>query len=60
MILHVSVGTNDLPRSKRFCDAVLPTVGILPMSEADDGVGYGSGQFHSSVQIPVDKTPELR
>ena len=32
MIHHVSVGTNDVARSKRFYDAVLPVVGILPMS----------------------------
>jgi hypothetical protein len=40
MIHHGSVGTNDLKRSKRFYDAVLPIVGIMPFSEAEDGVGY--------------------
>jgi catechol 2,3-dioxygenase-like lactoylglutathione lyase family enzyme len=57
MIHHVSVGTNDLARSKRFYDAVLPVVGILPMAEDAGGLGYGAGTFHFSVQIPIDGQP---
>lgn len=57
MIHHVSVGTNDLARSKRFYDAVLPIVGIQPMAEDAGGLGYGSGTFHFSVQVPIDGTP---
>jgi catechol 2,3-dioxygenase-like lactoylglutathione lyase family enzyme len=54
MIHHVSVGTNDVGRSKRFYDAVLPLLGILPMAEDEGGLGYGSGTFHFGVQVPVD------
>lgn len=54
MIHHVSVGTNDRARSRRFYDAVLPIVGIQPFSAAADGIGYTSGQFHFSVQVPID------
>src|SRR5690606_9786748 len=54
MIHHVSVGTNDLERSKRFYDAVLPILGISRMAEDEGGLGYGSGTFHFSVQIPID------
>lgn len=57
MIHHVSVGTNDLNRSKRFYDAVLPIVGILPLAEAEDGVGYSCGTFHFSMQVPIDGKP---
>ncbi len=57
MIHHVSVGTNDLPRSKRFYDAVLPIIGITPLSEDETGLGYASGQFHFSVQVPIDGLP---
>ena len=32
MIHHVSVGTNDMARSKRFYDAVLPLVGLTLMA----------------------------
>ena len=48
MIHHVSVGTNDVERSKRFYDAVLPIVGIHLMAEEEGGLGYGSGTFHFS------------
>jgi catechol 2,3-dioxygenase-like lactoylglutathione lyase family enzyme len=57
VIHHVSVGTNDVARSKRFYDAVLPILGILPMAEEEGGLGYGSGTFHFSVQIPIDGRP---
>jgi len=57
MIHHVSVGTNDVERSKRFYDAVLPTVGILPLSAAAEGVGYSCGTFHFSMQVPIDGKP---
>ena len=54
MIHHVSVGTNDLERSKRFYDAVLPIVGILPLSVAEDAVGYSWRTFHFSMEVPID------
>lgn len=57
MIHHVSLGTNDLERSKRFYDAVLPILGIAPMAEDEGGLGYGSGTFHFSVQTPIDGSP---
>ncbi len=57
MIHHVSVGTNDVQSAKRFYDAVLPIVGIMPMSEDGGGLGYGSGTFHFSVQVPIDGKP---
>lgn len=57
MIHHVSVGTNDVGRSKSFYDAVLPLLGIMPLSTEDEGLGYHSGTFHFSVQVPVDGQP---
>lgn len=57
MIHHVSVGTNDAQRAKRFYDAVLPIVGIVRMAENEAGLHYGSGTFHFSVQIPIDGGP---
>ncbi|WP_063799901.1 VOC family protein [Bradyrhizobium jicamae] len=57
MIHHVSVGTNDVGRSKRFYDAVLPIVGIMLMADDEGGLGYGSGTFHFSVQVPIDGRP---
>lgn len=57
MIHHVSVGTNNVQRSKRFYDAVLPIVGIMPMAADTGGLGYGSGTFHFSIQVPIDGKP---
>lgn len=57
MIHHVSVGTNHLEQSKRFYDAVLPLVGVRPMAVEESGLGYGSGTFHFSVQVPIDGKP---
>lgn len=56
MIHHVSVGTNDAPRARKFYDAVLPIIGLLPM-KVQDGLGYGSGHFHFSVETPIDGNP---
>jgi len=57
MIHHVSVGTNDIARSRRFYDAVLPIVGITFLAADEGGLGYGSGTFHFSVQVPIDGAP---
>jgi catechol 2,3-dioxygenase-like lactoylglutathione lyase family enzyme len=57
LIHHVSVGTNNLGRSKRFYDAILPIVGITPLAEDEAGLGYASGTFHFSVQVPIDGAP---
>ncbi|MGR9167974.1 VOC family protein [Rhizobium leguminosarum] len=57
MIHHVSVGTNDVARSKRFYDALLPIVGIVPIAEDESGLGYGCGTFHFSVQVPIGGKP---
>ena len=54
MIHHVSVGSNDIARAKRFYDAVIAIVGMLPMKAAETGLDYGSGQFQFSVETPVD------
>jgi catechol 2,3-dioxygenase-like lactoylglutathione lyase family enzyme len=57
MIHHVSLGTNDVACSKRFYDVVLPILGVMPMAEDEGGLGYGSGTFHFSVQVPIDGEP---
>jgi catechol 2,3-dioxygenase-like lactoylglutathione lyase family enzyme len=57
MIHHVSVGTNDLARSKRFYDELLPFVGLALMAADDSGVGYGSGTMSFSIEVPHDGEP---
>lgn len=41
VISHVSVGTNDYPRSKAFYDEVLATLQIKCFMETHHGCGYG-------------------
>ena len=59
-------GTHDPPCLSRHqrsapLEAVLrcgpPIVGITPLSEDETGLGYASGQFHFSVQVPIDGRP---
>ncbi|CAO3440460.1 VOC family protein [Azospirillum endophyticum] len=57
MIHHVSLGTNDVERAKHFYNAVLPVLGIMPMNSTGEGLAYGSGTFHFSIQSPIDGKP---
>jgi catechol 2,3-dioxygenase-like lactoylglutathione lyase family enzyme len=57
MIHHVSLGTNNIERARRFYGAVLSVVGITPMTSAGEGLAYGSGTFLLSVQTPIDGEP---
>ena len=41
MFLYITLGTNDLPRAKRFYDAVMPCLGLICRGVQDDEVGYG-------------------
>jgi catechol 2,3-dioxygenase-like lactoylglutathione lyase family enzyme len=54
MLHHVSIGTNDLKRSQRFYDCVLPVLGLKLMASDENGLGYGNSMMIFSVQIPVD------
>jgi len=42
MFSHVTVGSNDMPRSRRFYDAVLGTLGYERLADhGDEALGYG-------------------
>ncbi len=51
MIHHVSVGPNDVGRSKRFYDAVLPIVGLVPMDEDEGGLATEASLFGSAFRF---------
>lgn len=53
-ISHVSLGTNDFPRAKRFYDAVLGTLQLKCLMEFDGGAGYGRQFPEFWVQLPHD------
>ena len=49
MLHHVSVGTNDLPRSAAFYDAVLPGLGLrCTMDDPGEGRHYGTAHTEFS------------
>lgn len=54
MIDHISVGTNDLERSRAFYDAVLIELGIRLLSSSDRSADYGVSSILFSVETPVD------
>ena len=41
MINHVSIGVRDIPKAKRFYDAVFAPLGYARLSEDDASLGYG-------------------
>lgn len=57
MIHHVSVGSNDVARAKRFYDAVLLPLGYRLMGETGRSLGYGVTEYMFSIETPVDGKP---
>ena len=41
MLDHISIGVADLPRTKRFYDATMTSLGYKCLSESADSLGYG-------------------
>jgi catechol 2,3-dioxygenase-like lactoylglutathione lyase family enzyme len=41
VIDHLSIGTADVPRARRFYDAALTPLGVHCLSAGDDSLGYG-------------------
>ena len=53
-VSHVSLGTNDFPRAKRFYDAVLGALQMKCVMEVDGGAGYGRKFPEFWIQLPFD------
>jgi catechol 2,3-dioxygenase-like lactoylglutathione lyase family enzyme len=51
---HVSLGTNDYPRAKRFYDAVLGALEMRCVMEFDEGAGFGRELPEFWIQLPFD------
>jgi catechol 2,3-dioxygenase-like lactoylglutathione lyase family enzyme len=45
MIHHVSFGTNDVARARRFYDPLMDLVGLRLLKANDGGVHYGTGEI---------------
>lgn len=57
MIHHLSVGTNDIQRSRVFYDAVLAVLGMRLLKADGDSADYGASSILFSVETPVDGKP---
>ena len=56
-ISHVSVGVNDLERSKAFYDPLMKLVGLKVRTADDESVDYGINSVCFSLETPVDHGP---
>lgn len=61
MFDHISIGVRDIARSRRFYDAVLPTLGYKRMMDVEATSGYGrDGAVYwiALAERPVPPDPE--
>ena len=54
---HVSLGTDDVPRAKKFYDAVLATLRMKCVMAFEQGAGYGHKFPEFWIQLPHDGQP---
>jgi catechol 2,3-dioxygenase-like lactoylglutathione lyase family enzyme len=56
-ISHVSIGTNDVARAKRFYDPLMKRVGLRIRQADAESVDYGHDQLVFSLETPTDGKP---
>lgn len=55
---HICLGTNDLPRARRFYDAALVPLGIRNLGDfGDQGIAYGHALAELLILRPLDGGP---
>jgi catechol 2,3-dioxygenase-like lactoylglutathione lyase family enzyme len=57
MIHHVSLGTNDVARSRKFYDAVLGVIGLSLLKASEESADYGVSTVLFSLETPVNGKP---
>jgi catechol 2,3-dioxygenase-like lactoylglutathione lyase family enzyme len=57
MIHHVSLGTNDLNRARRFYDPVMSRLGLRLIKQSERIVAYGLTEVLFSLELPIDGRP---
>jgi catechol 2,3-dioxygenase-like lactoylglutathione lyase family enzyme len=57
MFSHVTVGSNDVARSRSFYDGVAAPLGLARLADFPEGVGYGQpgGKAQLWIVRPLDK-----
>ena len=54
MLHHVSLGTRDLERARRFYDPLMRILGLVPTLDVPEAIGYGAGITVFSLNRPAD------
>lgn len=57
LLHHVSVGTNDIQKSRRFYDPIMKHLGLRVLYETDKAVDYGVSDILFGVETPHDGQP---
>jgi catechol 2,3-dioxygenase-like lactoylglutathione lyase family enzyme len=57
MINHVSLGTNDIERARRFYDPIFALLGLRPLLVDETGAHYGTGEILFSLVAPTNGQP---
>lgn len=57
MIHHLSLGTNDAARARRFYDPVLGVLGLQLIADRDGSLDYGVNRFLFSLEKPTNGQP---
>ncbi|MES2527870.1 MAG: VOC family protein [Bdellovibrionota bacterium] len=57
MIHHVSVGSNDIPKAKKFYDAIFGVLGYRLLHSHSTSLDYGTSSLVFSVETPSDGQP---
>ena len=57
MIHHVTFGTNDVERARRFYDPIMSLLGLRQLKANQGGVHYGTGEILFSVVTTTNGRP---
>ncbi|MBS0521475.1 MAG: VOC family protein [Proteobacteria bacterium] len=59
MFSHVTVGSSDIARSRRFYDALTPPLGLVRHADYPEAIGYGcdGGRPQLWIVQPLDRKP---
>jgi catechol 2,3-dioxygenase-like lactoylglutathione lyase family enzyme len=57
MIHHVSVGTNDVARSRAFYDPIMQVLGLRLVRSTGESADYGTALVIFSLETPVNGAP---
>jgi len=57
MLHHVSLGTSDIDRARKFYDPVMAALGLRRTLDVAEAAGYGAGITVFSLNLPADGQP---